>query len=413
MLLSGVRWDELPEQVVTRSDELTACCEHLAATRLFGFDTEFVGEDSYHPRLCLVQVATPERLYLIDPLAEDIGPLDAFWKLVVDPANEVIVHAGREEVRLCRLWTGQTPASLFDLQPAAGLTGMVYPLGYGTLVNQLHGVSMSKGETLTEWRSRPLTKAQVRYAFDDVRFLLPVWDRLRTMLDRMGRLDWAKEEFGRLATLAVPEDTVQEKWRKLRGLGSLNRRQLAAVRELYAWREATAARINRPSRTIVRDDLLVEIAKRNPAKERDLHVLRGLPKRDLPAILRVVEEVWTLPQEQLPRVIDREQDVPQVNLVGAILTAVLADLCVRRRLAANMVASGADIRALVKARFQNQPLPADSLLTQGWRAAHVLPDLLAVLEGRRGVRVGNLRAEAPLDFVDQAPLDGVQGTSAT
>lgn len=399
MLLSGVLWDELPEQIITQPEELTACCEHLAACRLFGFDTEFVGEDTYHPRLCLVQVATPERLYLIDPLAADIGPLDAFWKLVVDPANQVVVHAGREEVRLCRLWTGQSPTALFDLQPAAGLVGMPYPLGYGTLVNQLLSVSMTKGETLTEWRSRPLTKAQVRYAFDDVRYLLPVWNRLSTTLEGLGRLDWAQEEFGRLALLAVPEDAVQEKWRKLRGLGSLSRRQLAAVRGLFGWREETAARTNRPSRTIVRDDLLVEIAKRNPSKERDLHVVRGLPKRDLPAILRVLEEVRTLPQEQLPRTIDREQDVPQVNLVGAILTAVLADLCARRRLAPNLVASSADVRALVKARFQNQP-PGDSLLTQGWRAAHVLPDLLAVLEGRRSVRVANLRADAPLDFVD-------------
>src|SRR5881227_1883430 len=119
---------EPQEQILTRPQELAACCAHLAACRLFGFDTEFVGEDTYHPRLCLVQVATPERLYLIDPLSEEIGPIDAFWKLVVDPANQVIVHAGREEVRLCRLGTGHTPASLFDLQPAAGLTGMIYPL---------------------------------------------------------------------------------------------------------------------------------------------------------------------------------------------------------------------------------------------------------------------------------------------
>lgn len=400
MLPSGVQWDELPEQIITRPEDLAACCEHLAARRLFGFDTEFVGEDSYHPRLCLVQVATPERLYLIDPLAEGIGSLDAFWKLVVDPANEVIVHAGREEVRLCRLWTGQTPSTLFDLQPAAGLTGMVYPLGYGSLVNQLIGVSMTKGETLTEWRSRPLTKAQVRYAFDDVRYLLPVWQQLTTSLEKLGRLAWAREEFGRLSTLAVPEDTVQEKWRKLRGLGALGRRQLAVVRDLFNWREETAARTNRPSRTIIRDDLLVEIAKRNPTKERDLQVLRGLPKRDLPAILRIVEEGKSLPAEQLPRAIDREHDVPQVNLVGGILNAVLVDLCARQRLASNLVASNADVRALVKARFLKQALPTDSILTQGWRAEHILPELLAVLDGRRSVRVGDLRADAPLDFID-------------
>ena len=116
---------ELQEQILTRPQELAACCEYLAACRQFGFDTEFVGEDTYHPRLCLVQLATAERLILIDPLT--VGPLDAFWKLVVDPANQVIVHGGREEVRLCRLWGGQTPGNLFDLQLAAGLVGLAKP----------------------------------------------------------------------------------------------------------------------------------------------------------------------------------------------------------------------------------------------------------------------------------------------
>src|SRR5271169_4469606 len=113
--------DHLSEQIITGPDELPACCEYLAACRQFGLDTEFVGEDTYHPHLCLVQVATAERLYLIDPLTA--GPLDAFWKLVTDPANLVIVHAGREEVRLCRFWTGQPPGRFFDLQIAAGLAG--------------------------------------------------------------------------------------------------------------------------------------------------------------------------------------------------------------------------------------------------------------------------------------------------
>jgi ribonuclease D len=167
---------DVREEIVTQPEELAACCAYLASCPHFGFDTEFVGEDSYHPRLCLVQVATDERLFLIDPLST--GPLDAFWALVVDPARVVIVHAGREEVRLCRLWAGRTPGNLFDLQLAAGLTGLPYPLGHGALVNQVLGIRLAKGETLTEWRHRPLTAAQVRYALDDVRYLIPLWQRL-------------------------------------------------------------------------------------------------------------------------------------------------------------------------------------------------------------------------------------------
>src|SRR5262245_14499770 len=168
---------DLLEQIVTHPEDLPPVCEHLAASRRFGLDTEFVGEETYHPSLCLIQVATEERLILIDPLT--VGPLDAFWKLVIDPANLVVVHAGREEVRLCRHGGGQVPGNLFDLQIAAGLVGLPYPLGHGSLVGQVLGVSLSKGETLTEWRRRPLTRAQVRYAFDDVRYLLPAWQRVQ------------------------------------------------------------------------------------------------------------------------------------------------------------------------------------------------------------------------------------------
>jgi ribonuclease D len=391
---------QMREEIITHPEELARCCAELAQFPYFGFDTEFVGEDTYHPSLCLVQVATADGLYLIDPLTA--GPLDAFWQLIVDPARVVVVHAGREEVRLCRLWTGRTPGNLFDLQLAAGLVGLAYPLGYGTLVNQVLGVQMAKGETLTEWRHRPLTTGQVRYAFDDVRYLLPVWQRLAAQLEERGRTEWAREEFARLAINAAPEEPALERWRKLRGLGSLDRRRLAIVRALYNWREETAAKTNRPTRAIIRDDLILEIARRNPTRERDLHVVRGLPRRDLDAILQTVAEARLLPIEDCPAIWGREQDPPQVGLVANVLTAVLGDVCARRSLAPNLVASTNDVKLLVRARFAGLPLPPESLLTTGWRRAHILPDLLAVLEGRRLLRIADVSADAPFDYTDSA-----------
>jgi ribonuclease D len=411
---AGAPESDLTEQIITRPEDLGPCCEYLAACGKFGFDTEFVGEDTYHPRLCLVQIATAERLILVDPLS--VGPLDAFWKLVMDPAVRVIVHAGREEVRLCRLWGGRPPGNLFDLQLAAGLVGLPYPLGHGALVHQLLGVQLSKAETLTEWRDRPLTRAQVRYAFDDVRFLLPLWQRLSGRLEKLNRVEWAREEFARLVTSATPEEGVPEKWRKLRGLGSLDRRRLGVVRELYAWREEVAADSNRPARTVVRDDLLVEIARRNPTRERDLQVVRGLPRRFLGDILGAVERGRSLPPDQLPRLAEREQDVPQVALVSSVLLSVLGDFCSRRHLAPNLVANTQDVKNLVRARLQGAALPEDSLLTQGWRREHVLPELLAVLHGQRALYVRDVLAEAPFGFLDvpeaeePAPADDVRQT---
>lgn len=395
---------ELPERLVTTPDELARCCEHLAAAGRFGLDTEFVGEESYHPKLCLVQVATAEALYLIDPFTA--GPLDAFWKLVVDPANQVIVHAGREEVRLCHLWIGQAPGNLFDLQIAAGLVGLTYPLSHGNLVSQVLRIQLSKGETLTEWRNRPLTKSQVRYAFDDVRYLLPLGSNLSKKLEKLGRGEWAREEFARLTALATPEEPGYapgaDRWRKLRGIGTLDRRRLAVVRELFLWREELAARTNRPARTIVRDDLLIEIARRGPTRERDLQVVRGLPKRYLEDILKAVERARAVPAEQLPSPVERDQDPNQVGLIVNVLGAVLADFAARNQLAPNLVATNQDLKLLVRAKLQDAPPPVESQLTRGWRAGFVLPVLQGFLDGRRSLRVADVNAEAPFAFSDES-----------
>src|SRR5262245_36703916 len=161
------------EAIVTTPEQLAACVAHVNACGAIGLDTEFVGEETYHPQLCLVQVGTPTHLFLIDPFA--VPQLEAFWKLLHDPARVTVVHAGREEVRLCRIASGSPPANPFDLQLAAGLIGLNHPIGHGPLVQQTLHVRLDKGQTLTEWRRRPLTDEQVQYAFDDVRYLLRVY----------------------------------------------------------------------------------------------------------------------------------------------------------------------------------------------------------------------------------------------
>jgi ribonuclease D len=312
----------------------------------------------------------------------------------------VVVHAGREEVRLCQLWAGQPPGNLFDLQIAAGLVGLPYPMGHGPLVSQLLRIHLAKGETLTEWCERPLTKSQIRYAFDDVRYLLALWQKLQRRLEQRGRQSWSAEEFERLkkTALATPEET--EKFRKLRGLGSLDRRRLAMVRDLYAWREERAAQLNRPPRTVVRDDLLVEIARRNPTRERDLQVVRGLAHREVPAILEVVTRARALTPEECPAALEREQDPPQVQLVTNILTALLGDWCARHEVAQSLAASSADVKALVRARLAGEPLPEESALTRGWRAEALLPEVLAMLDGKRTLRIANIASDTPFAFED-------------
>jgi ribonuclease D len=392
---------DLPEHLISDPDQMAGCLEHLAKCPAIGFDTEFVGEDSYRPELCLVQVSTPEQLFVIDPF--QAGPLDEFWRLLLDPARTTVLHAGREDVRVCYFQAGKPPANVFDVQVAAGMVGLTYPIGYAGLVNDLLGQRMTKGETLTDWRRRPLSPAQVRYAFDDVRFLLPAWKKLTDRLKRLKRTEWAAEEFAAAVGRAIgDEEAAAEKWRRVKGIGGLDRRQLAVAREVFGWRETFAERVNRPPRQLLRDDLLAEIARRGPTKTEELSAYRGIPRNEIERILEAVRRARALPPEACPEPEARDNDPPHVVLLANLLGVVLADWCARNKLAANLVASGSDLKAVVRSRVFGDE-PPDVPLTRGWRAAAVLTELRAVLDGTVALRVANPRAAAPLGFVPAAP----------
>ncbi|MBP3955281.1 ribonuclease D [Gemmata sp. G18] len=392
----------LPEQLVTHPAQLTACLAHLAGAPLVGFDTEFVGEDAYRPELCLVQVATAEQLFVIDPY--ECGPLDEFWQILLDPDRTVIVHAGREDVRMCYFQAGSAPPNVFDVQIAAGLVGMTYPIGYAGLVHDLLHQRMQKGETLTDWRKRPLTPAQVRYAYDDVRYLLPAHRKLTERLKRYKRLEWAQEEFATAVRKAVADDVTVERWRKIKGIGALDRRALAVAREVYGWRDKFAEKLNRPPRFLMRDDLLIEIARRAPTKAEELHAVRGLPRGQEEAIIDAIKRAKALPPDQCPEPEARDNDTSNIVLLGNLLNVVLADFAGRNRLAANLVSSGSDLKAIVRHRAAGEPLP-DVALCRGWRAKAVLPELLAILSGDTAIRVANPNAAEPLELVELEPED--------
>jgi ribonuclease D len=386
----------LPEYIVTDPDGVRACCADVAASPQVGFDTEFVGEDTYVPDLCLVQVATPNALYVLDPF--DCGPLDAFWDLIADPARVVVVHAGREEVRICNGAIGRPPGNLFDVQIAAGLLGYGYPLGYGPLVQAVLRKRLQKGETLTDWRRRPLSQDQIRYAFDDVRDLLALWKRIDSRLTKLGRSAWAQEEFAGFTRRALMEGVEVERWRKMKGVSNLDGRRLAVLREVYHWREEEAAKRNRPARTVLRDDLLIEIAKRAPRREDEITSLRGVGRVDLAGLMEAIDRARRQPEDEWPEEVERDNDPHAVALVASLLNVVLADWCAREELTTPLVATSADVRRLVRAAANGEPPPADSALTGGWRKDHVLPVLQEVLEGRRALRVKSLNGDAPLEY---------------
>ena len=384
----------LPEIIVEDAAALGECLHHLATQAHVGFDTEFVGEETYRPDLCLIQLATNERLYLVDPLS--CGSLDSFWNVLADPALQVIVHAGREELRACQFGLGRPPAHVFDVQIAAGLIGLQYPIGYAALTMELIGVRANKGETLTDWRRRPLTPAQMQYAFDDVRYLLPLWRKLHDRLRRLVREDWAAEEFAASVKRSITDEPAVEKWRKLKGLGGLSRRELAVARELYVWRDSIAAKQNRPPRSVLRDEILINIARRGPTREEDLAVFRGVARNLVPGLLDAMRKAKGLAPADYPEPGERDNDLPHVLLLSSLLNVVLAEWSVRNHLAPNQVATMADLKAVVRTRQPGSQPASDSQLFQGWRSRVVLPELSAFLDGQRTLIVNDPASQHPI-----------------
>jgi ribonuclease D len=393
----------LPERMVDTDSALADCVEHLSAHRVIGFDTEFVGEDTFRPELCLIQVSTAERLYLIDPYALD--SLASFWALLHDSARTVIAHAGREEVRMCRFQSGAPPANLFDTQIAAGLIGLTYPISYAGLVQIVLGTRLNKGDTLSDWRRRPLSASQVRYAYDDVRYLIPAYERLSAKLEAYTRTDWATEEFTGFVKWTAGEDAAVERWRKVKGGGALNRRELAVLRAVFAWRLGVAERQDRPARSVMRDDVLLEVARRGAKAPDELGSLRGIPPKEFENVQRAVREANRIPPAELPHKLEAEQDPPQVAVLGSLLTVVLNDVCDRLKLAQSLVCSQQDLKDLVRSRQPGGMMPDDSPFRNGWRKEAVLPHLERVLEGGLAVRVNDPKTRAPLEYIELVSED--------
>jgi len=386
------------EHFVANESDFLKSCEQIAKSKVFGFDTEFVSEESFRPELCLVQVATPEDLFVIDAIA--VGSLKAFWDLATDGKRNVIVHAGREEIRICQHLSGKAPARLFDIQVAAGLIGLGYPAGYGTLVQNFAGVKLSKQETLTDWRVRPLTSEQITYAFDDVRYLLQCYEKISAKLLELDRIDWAEEEFTDLQARSNLDEPMGERWRKVKGTGGFDRKRLAMVREIVAWREEFAAKRNRPPRSIIRDDLIADIVKRNPQKAQDILAFRGVQHRDSEEIMAAIQKARELPLDSLPLQDEIKPDAPQVGLIGQVMAGLLGDLCNRKSLVPALVATSSDLRELVRSKIDNTSLSDNNSLAKGWRLKHIFPVLMDFLEGKTSLRLARVDKESPFEYDD-------------
>jgi ribonuclease D len=257
---------------------------HLRSKPMFAFDTEFIGEVTYFPKTCLVQVATEEQVALIDPFA--IRDLSAIWELVADPLRITIVHAGASDLSPVRRALGKEPEGVIDVQVAAGFLGMNYPSSLGKLVERFAGHPLAKGHTFTDWDARPLSGQQLRYAADDVRYLPLLWLQMGRELEKGGRLPWAYRET--VARLEDPHlfDAKVHMRRASRGY-DLTAAQERLLEALCTLRDRIALEMDQPHRATVPDGSLLEMVRDRPETKEALANVRGMPR---PLVVRFGEK---------------------------------------------------------------------------------------------------------------------------
>lgn len=398
----------MSQHLIVEQRQFDDFCAHARSAGIVAFDTEFVSEHSYRPELCLLQFATTEQQVAVDPY--EVQDLSAWWDIMVDPDVTVIVHGGQAEVRFCIWACDKAPKSLVDIQLAEGLQSRSYPLGYAALVQRVLGKSISSKATRTDWRRRPLSDEQIEYAIDDVRFVPRIWQTQEESLTRLGRRDWALTEFDRYVQ-NIEKECRELSWHKLSGIQRLNRRELAVAIRLFEWRESQAEIRNRQPRRVLRDDLLLEMARRKPANVQQLMATRDMNRADYRRvaedIVAVVQEAMDLPDKELPdsmrsRQKDNRQDE---QVLGKLLSIALANRCAEQNVSMQLVATSSDLRLLVRRHVYQDQTVEELPLQQGWRA-QVCGDLLTdVLDGRIVLRVADPESDHPLVFERIDPRD--------
>lgn len=390
--------DAVQYRDITTDEQLREYCQELSQAKTISFDTEFVSEHTYRPVLCLIQVAADGELAVIDTVAvSDVTP---FWEVIAAPGHETIVHAGRGEVEFCLQAIGRWPERLFDVQIASALAGAEYPAGLGSLISKFLGQTPPKHETRTDWRKRPLSKRQVEYALNDVRFLQPMRDKIVDQLTASGRLSWLTDEMDSWRR-EVEHSLSQERWRRVSGNAGLDARTLAIVRELFHWRDGEAKRRNQPIRRVLRDDLIVELARRGSADVKHIQALRGMERGDLQRrmdeLSEAIQRGLDLPEAECPARASREH-APELSVLGQFLFSALGSISREAQLAPNLVGTPNDIREWMAFRSGRMREKHPPQLARGWRAEFVgrlFDDLLA---GKLSIRIDDAKSDHPLAF---------------
>jgi ribonuclease D len=361
---------------------LDALCSRLAESDWFAIDTEFLREKTYYPKLCLVQVATPDEAACIDPLA--IGDLGPLLTLLADTRITKVMHSCRQDMEIFYHLAGRAPAPVFDTQVAAPLLGHADQIGYASLVKEITGVALDKLHTRADWSVRPLTEAQIRYAADDVIYLVDVYRHIVDQLQTLGRLDWLAGDFRELSDPALYDSPPDKAWLRVKAASRLRGASLSVLQALAQWREETARRKDRPRGWLLRDDAMVDIARHKPVSLDALQAIRGLSEgllnRSGAELIEVIRAAVSRKPQALPAAGARARLSAAQEALVDVMMAVVRLTADENRLNPSVLAVRRDLEALLLDD------PASRVL-HGWRYRLVGSRLERLLSGQQSLTV--------------------------
>ena len=385
-------------ETITSAAALHDFCGALENAESIAFDTEFVSEDTFRPQLCLIQVAIHDRLAIIDPLEiDDVSP---FWKVLTEGQHMTVAHAAREEFLFCWRSMERRPSRLLDTQIAAGLIGMEYPASYSGLLSKLLGVQLAKGETRTDWRRRPLSSRQLDYARHDVLHLQRLADRLQERLAQLGRKSWLASEMENWQS-QLEDFERGEQWHRVSGSANLRPRSLAIVRALWRWRRNEAEQRNQPPKRILRDDLIVELARQQTADLQRIRAVRGMnfrgAQKHQQVIAQAIQQALEIPDRECPQRPSRRSSRSHLTLLTQFLSTALGSICRQSQVAPSLVGTSQDIQDLVKFHLDSKRASTEPpALATGWRAEIVGQAINDLLTGKYSLRIKDPHSDHPL-----------------
>ncbi|MGI9475126.1 MAG: ribonuclease D [Hyphomicrobiaceae bacterium] len=370
--------------VITDTDALARACKSLIGQPFATIDTEFLRENTFWPQLCLIQMAGPEGEYVVDPLSDEID-LAPFFELMAHEGTVKVFHAGRQDLEIIYAKAGIIPTPLFDTQVAAMVCGFGESIGYVNLVKRILGLELDKGARFTDWSRRPLSSKQLSYALADVTHLRGVYSHLARELEATRRTSWVAEE---MATLSAPETYAadpDQAWRRLK-MRVKNRRALAVMMELAAWRDRQAQDQDVPRSRILRDEALYDIANQSPTEPAKLGQLRTLSDgfaRSARAkeIVQIVKAGLDRDMTSVPKLNSGNALSPEATAISDLLRVLLKACAARHRVATKLIADSGDLDRIASER---EP---DVMALKGWRREVFGEEALRVKRGEVAISV--------------------------